>query len=83
MNLEETTWAIRVKAYSIDSYYEKALQHASNPDTIYEIRHAYDLTNTYPWLIVVIEDDYDFIMDEVKTKEEAIKLCQTMNWRLI
>lgn len=78
--LEQTDWAKRFKEDSPVSY-AKGLALAIKPNLEVEIAHTNE-SGDWCW-IIVSADEPGFWMDAFSTRQEAIDLCNQLNWKVI
>jgi len=71
-------WIARVKVESPTCYTE-VIRQANRPDLIVSIYPSDELMGLMHW---VIDAGDSFWLDALPTREEAIKLCHEMGWKI-
>lgn len=77
--LEQTDWAKRFKADSPVSY-AQGIALAIKPNLEVSIAHT-DENGDWRWVIVAV-DAPGFWMDALSSRQEAINLCDQLNWKV-
>lgn len=77
MNIDSSEWAINIKKYCADLY-DTFISVAENPELVVNVFKLKDSG----WAIEARNIIPDFYLDICFTKDEAIDLCNKMNWKI-
>jgi len=81
MRIKSTTWAKNFKRECPHNY-DDAIAFASYPNLKVKIIRNNELDESV-WMYSIAVDVVDFWMESLPTHEEAVKLCNKMNWSII
>jgi len=81
MRIKSTSWARKFKR-ECPLQYDEAIYYASQHECRVAIIYSNELDPDVMEYAIVVEGT-EFWLDAFTTREEAVKLCNKMNWRII